>query len=309
MTSIRPDPHAPAAGAAVLPVLRGVLAVSAYLVVTIALMPLQFVLLVAGAGARERLPVWYHRFTLRLVGLRVRVLGDVSPGPALLAANHASWLDIPVLSSIAPLSFVAKSEVRSWPLFGQLARLQRTVFVDRNRRLQAGSATSEMERRFGAGDRLVLFAEGTSGDGNAVLPFRTALFGASAVRSGAPGGGADRPLRVQPVSIAYAGLQGMPMGRLFRPDFAWYGDMDLGPHFWRVFCAGPVDAVVRLHEPVTLDGFPDRKALARYCEETVRAGVASALLGRELDRTDTEAPGAAPVGRGNPDCAGVTKPV
>jgi len=271
--------------------IRGFITLSAFLMLTIGGMPLQLLALLSGTKARSRFLPIYHRWLLRLIGIRISVRGELGPGPALIAANHASWLDIPVLASLAPISFIAKMEVKSWPLFGQMARLQRTVFVDRQRRSATGAAKSEIEQRLEAGDKLVLFAEGTSSDGNNVLPFRTALFGAAALEVADPNSGRTRPVTVQPVSISYVSLHGLPMGRFFRPEFAWYGDMSLGPHLWRVFCAGPIDVSVTFHLPVSLDQFADRKALARHCEVVVRAGVASSLLGRRLAPGDVIRPG------------------
>ena len=272
--------------------LRGALTAAMFFVSTLVLMPVQMVFLWSGTGIRSSFLPIYHRWLLRLLGIRVKVRGELVPGPALLAANHSSWIDIPVLASLAPLSFIAKLEVKSWPLFGQMAQLQRTVFVNRQRRSETGNAKSEIERRLEAGDKLVLFAEGTSSDGNSVLPFRTALFGAAALKLPSANSGSPAPVAVQPVSIAYVRLHGLPMGRLFRPDFAWYGDMALGPHLWGVFCAGPVDVTVTFHLPVSLDQFADRKALARHCEAVVRAGVASSLTGRALAPGDINRPGA-----------------
>lgn len=272
--------------------IRGGLTLSLFVIMTLAGMPLQLVLLWSGTKAGSTLLPIYHRWMLRLIGIRVHVRGALGPGPVLMAANHVSWLDIPVLASLAPLSFIAKLEVKSWPFFGQMAQLQRTVFVDRQRRSATGTAKSAIEHRLEAGDKLVLFAEGTSSDGNSVLPFRTALFGAAAVKIRDGNTGPSRPVAVQPVSIAYVGLHGLPMGRYFRPDFAWYGDMTLGPHLWGVFCAGPVDVAVTFHLPVSLDQFADRKALAHHCEVVVRAGVVSSLLGRKLAPGDVNRPGA-----------------
>jgi 1-acyl-sn-glycerol-3-phosphate acyltransferase len=85
---------------------------------------------------------------------------------------------------------------------------------------------------------------------------------------------------VQAVSIAYAKLDGMPMGRYLRPYLAWYGDMQLGGHFVRVFGLGRVSVVVEFHPPVTIDQLGDRKALSAYCHSQVARGVAEALTGR-----------------------------
>ena len=109
-------------------------------------------------------------------------------GPLLVVSNHTSWLDITVISTLAPLSFVAKSEVAGWPLFGTFARLQRSIFIDRTRRKGAAEANREIAERLAGGDAIVLFAEGTTSDGNRVLPFRSAVVGAArdAIARGGP---------------------------------------------------------------------------------------------------------------------------
>ena len=93
----------------------------------------------------------------------------------LFAANHVSYLDITVLGSLLDASFIAKTEVAGWPLFGWLARLQRSVFIDRRARSTAHQRDS-IAARLAAGEALILFPEGTSGDGNRLLPFKSALF-------------------------------------------------------------------------------------------------------------------------------------
>jgi 1-acyl-sn-glycerol-3-phosphate acyltransferase len=188
-------------------------------------------------------------------------------------ANHVSYLDIEVLGSLLKASFVAKAEVATWPFFAWLARLQETVFVER-RAHRAAEHRDEMSRRLEAGDDLVLFAEGTSGDGNAILSFKSALFSVAERRPH------DRPLTVQPVSIAYTRLDGLPLGRYLRPFLAWYGDMELGSHLWHAISLGRVTVVVEFHEPVTLEQFGSRRALSDYCYEVVSRGVAAALSGR-----------------------------
>ncbi len=139
-----------------------------------------------------------------------------------------------------------------------------------------------------AGSDLVLFPEGTSSDGNRVLPFKSALFGAAeSLVDGAP-------VAVQPVSITYVRLNGMPMGRYLRPFFAWYGDMELASHLWALLGLGNVTVNVEFHPVVTRANFASRKALAEHCHNVVAEGVASALSGREIG-TAAEEPKALPV--------------
>ena len=210
----------------------------------------------------------YHRLLCRLLGVKVEVFGRVPQhGPLLIVSNHVSWLDIVVLSAIAPVSFVAKKEVAGWPLFGSLARLQRTVFVDRDRRHATGTSRDEMRERLAAGDIIVLFAEGTSGDGRTVLPFKTSFFGAAEM----PG------VLVQPVTLAYRGHRNLPMTRRLLPSYAWYGDMELAPHLIGAVSAGPIEVAAVCHPPLSLTGEVNRKALARHAEDQVRRGLVLAL--------------------------------
>ena len=262
--------------------LRAAFVVSVFLLVTPPLMVLQWVFLRTAPGLAVRFPHVYHRNLCRLLQARIVVRGEpVRDGPSLIAANHVSWLDITVFSAVRPLSFVAKREVGTWPLFGSLARLQRTVFVDRDRRAATGRFKQDMQERLRRGDTLVLFPEGTSTDGNHVLDFKSALMGAAEVTYDDPVSGEERAVPVQPVTIAYTRVHGVPMGRRERPSFAWYGDMDLAPHLWESLKRGPFDVVVHFHTPVTLDGAGGRKALARHCQDAVRGGLVAALTGRE----------------------------
>mgnify|MGYP001266264721 CR=1 FL=1 len=249
-------------------------------VVTAIGLPLQWLALRLNLPARRTIPRLFHRIVLRLIGVRVKVKGAPSPArPLLILANHGSWLDICVLGSLMPLVFVAKSEVAGWPLIGLLAKFQRTVFVDRQRRHATGAVNREIAGRLREGDPVVLFAEGTSSDGNRVLPFRTALVGA--VREafdGTEDGAAD--VTVQPLAIAHVGLQGVPAGRQHRPLLAWYGDMDLAPHLLEVLRQGAVDVEVTFGPALAIDAAHDRKAVTREAEALVRAAFVASVSGQ-----------------------------
>ena len=257
---------------------------------TLPLMPVQQLLVKLRSPGAATLPWRYHRRNCRILGFDVVVHGRRSDvRPTLLAANHVSWIDIVVLSSVFPVSFVAKSEVGLWPFFGTLARLQRTVFVER-KATRTAEHRDEIGRRLAEGGDLILFAEGTSSDGARVLPFRTALFSVAEREVG------GRPLTVQPLTIAYTGVDGLPLTRRRRPQFAWYGDMELTSHLWRALTARRIRVDVILHPPVTIAQFRDRKALAAHCQNAVADGLARALAGRldeEIEPADAHEPAAA----------------
>lgn len=247
-----------------------------YALFTVSLMPVQALCIALRLPFAKRLPRWYHKRCLRLLGLKIETHGEPSrEHPALFVCNHTSYLDITVLGALLPASFVAKAEVADWPFFGWLAKLQRTVFIERTRN-KAATQRDEMTRRLEAGDQLILFPEGTSSDGMRVLPFKSALFSVAERR---PHG---KPLVVQPVSVAYTKLDGMPMGRYLRPFVAWYGDMDMAAHIWNAAGLGTITVEVTFHDPVTIEQFASRKRMSEYCHGVVERGVAESLAGRRL---------------------------
>jgi lyso-ornithine lipid O-acyltransferase len=268
-----------------------------YLAWTISLVPVQLIGLCLHCRWTATLPVFYHRCCCRILGFRIRLIGSPTVRrPVLYVANHVSYTDITVLGSVIPGSFIAKAEVADWPFFGWLAKLQRSVFVDRQVRSTVTQRDAVGER-LASGDALILFPEGTSGDGNRVLPFKTALFGA------ARRGKEQPPVIVQPVSLAYTRLDGMPIGRLYRPLFAWYGAADLAPHMWSMAGLGTVEVVVEFHPPTFFSDCGSRKALAAYCHARVSGGVATALFGRPQPMPEPPRPTAS-----DPFSAPLTRP-
>jgi 1-acyl-sn-glycerol-3-phosphate acyltransferase len=245
--------------------------------VTVVLMPVQWLAVALKRPLRRRIPVFYHRFVCRLLGVSVRVSGTpVGDRPLLIVANHSSWLDISIITSLAPVVFVAKSEIARWPFFGLLAKLQRTVFVERNRRQKTGEVNAQIAQRLAEGDPVLLFGEGTAGDGNRVLPFRTALIGAARDAIASAG---NEKVWIQPLSIAYVSQQGIALGRHLRPRAAWYGKMKLTDHIGKIVRTGAVDVCVTWGEPIPYDGAIDRKILARQLESAVRTTTIAARRG------------------------------
>ncbi len=246
-----------------------------YLGWTVLLIPLQAIAVALKLPLRWRLPRFYHATCCKLLGIDLQVIGRRSKKrPTLFVANHCSYLDITVFGALLPASFVAKAEVASWPFFGMLAKLQQSVFVDR-RRGSTREQIDQIKHRLARRERLIMFAEGTSSDGVRVLPFKSALLAAA---EAVPAG--KRPLVIQPVTIAYTRLDGIPIGRHLRPFFNWYGDMELGPHLWQLVGLGRPTVTVVFHDPVTAEQFPSRKELTAHCEQAVATGYADAISGQ-----------------------------
>jgi lyso-ornithine lipid O-acyltransferase len=255
--------------------LRGAFRVLTFLSVTLVLVPIYFLILALRIGPIIRwMPVAYHRLVCIIFGIKVRVHGQRSDAiPTLYVCNHVSYLDIVVLGGLIPVSFVAKAEVATWPFISTLAKAQRTIFIERSSG-KTSRSRDEMMSRLNTGDNLMLFPEGTSSDGTRVLPFRSALFGVAQLRRD------EKPITVQSVAIAYTRLDGIPLGRYWRPLFAWFGDLDLVPHLWQMVCLGETEAVVTFFPPVDIDQLGDRKKLCEYCFRQVSGAVQAANSGR-----------------------------
>lgn len=243
--------------------LRAVRRLVSALLWTLLCIPVQALLLLLPGRGKAVFPCIYHSMLCRLIGLRVQVVGELSTArPTLFLSNHSSWLDILVLGGVLQAAFVSKAEVEDWPVVRTVARLGRTVFVSRSRG-RTGEEATAMRGRMQKGDSLILFPEGTSNDGTRVLPFRSAFLGV-----------ADAAAAVQPISVVYDRLGGLPTCRRDRAHFAWYGDMDLGSHFWRLARRPGGRVTVLLHQPVDPREFRDRKALTQAVERAVAEGAA-----------------------------------
>lgn len=248
--------------------IRTAWAVTVAAATTLALAPVHYSALHLGFPKKTLVPRLWHRVVVKALGLRVHVRGGLSgERPLFVAANHVSWLDIMVIGSVAPVSFISKSELAGWPGIGWLARMQRSVFIERERRRKSGEQASEIGRRLTEGDVMVLFAEGTTSDGNIVLPFKSTLFGAAKLVLDE--GVAERVV-VQPMAIAYTRLHGLPMNRLHRPLVSWIGDADLVPQIRSVLREGAVDVEVLFGEPFEFTRGTDRKAVCSRAEAAVR---------------------------------------
>ena len=255
--------------------LRIFLALGLVVVSSLVLVPLQILSMKTGLWPETVILKIWHGMILKALGMRIHVKGALAKQrPLLIAANHISWTDIMVLGSFADVKFIARADMEGWPLIGMLSKLQRTVFIERERKRTSGDQASEIARRMANGDAMVLFAEGSTGDGNSVLPFKSTLFGAASM---AISEGAAEQVFIQPVAIAYTRLHGFPMGRRHRPISAWIGDQDLMPHLKVLLAEGGLDAEVHFGEPVAFSKGSNRKETARLMEAKVREMMQAAL--------------------------------
>jgi 1-acyl-sn-glycerol-3-phosphate acyltransferase len=231
--------------------------------------PIQAVCLALPGTAKMKFAQIYWASFARLMGLRVRVIGQrarpADGRPVIFVSNHSSWLDIPVLGGQLDACFIAKDDVAKWPVVRTIARLGRSVFVSRSRG-STGRERDSMVDRLAEGDNLILFPEGTTSDGSRVLPFRSAFFAIADASA--------RPI-LQPISVVYDRLAGLPTGRACRPLFSWYGDMDIASHFWQLAQHKGLRGTMLLHTPLDPAHFANRKDLANAVWRACADGAAT----------------------------------
>ena len=256
-----------------------VLRIIGLVIVTLGMIPIQSVLIRIGGDYWLRFARGYWRWMIAAAGIRIRVHGKVpEAGPTLVVSNHASYFDILVLGSLLKGCFVSKSDVAGWPGIGFVTKLGRTVFIDRSRQ-GSDKERNVVRDRLEEGGILVLFPEGTSNDGNRVLPFKSTLF-AVAEAPVTVADGSTHPVNIQPVTVAYSGLDGLPMQRAFRSFYAWYGDMTLADHLFNALGLGNLTVDVVFHAPTSIEHFSNRKTLSSHCHTVIQRGLALALTGR-----------------------------
>lgn len=252
-----------------------VLLISIFVFLPMALV--QFIVVHTPFSCGTSLPILFHRIILWMLRVKIVIRGDVSlHKPTLFVSNHWSWLDIPVLGAVLKAHFVAKSEVSGWPIFGFLAKLQRTIFVARHKRQDAQNQANEIADAFGKNKNVILFAEGTSNDGNRILPFKSSLLSSAYSLK-------DAEVYVQPLTIIYHKINGLPCTRMERPYIAWYGLMEMVSHLKEFASLGYVEVVLEFAPVITNKAIPSRKELTKYLETTVRKSYIDTLTSSDVN--------------------------
>lgn len=242
----------------------------ALVLLVLAVAPSQALVRVFSRGpASMRLPRLFHRSMCAILGLRVELSGTpVSAAQAVFISNHLSYLDVSAIGSVLSACFVAKDEIRGWPVMGALASLQHSVFISRKSR-DAHAAAAALSTALEAGHRLVLFPEGTTSDGSAVLPFKSSIFALLA----------DPALEhvvLQPISFALLAVDGHGIDAGGNRDlYSYHGDMRMQPHLLAFMRLSGARLRIRFHAPITRLPEESRKQLAARVHAAVAQGIAT----------------------------------
>ena len=241
-----------------------------YLLLTLALLPFQFIIVFFIKNYAYIIPYFYHKICLRIFGIKIKTFGKVSiNSPILLISNHASYLDIIILGSLFKTSFIAKKEISKWPLLGILAKLQNTIFIDR-RVSSLKNQENKIIKHLNEKKNLVIFPEGTSSDGNRVLPFKSSLFNIFEKNL-------NSKILVQTITIVYKKINGIPMNRIERKNITWHSNMDLIPNIFNVLKKLSIEVEVIFNDEFLPSKEYDRKKLALHCWEKINYNLINSL--------------------------------
>ena len=235
--------------------------------IILALAPIQFILVKIKLKYRIYIPIIFHKILLKILGVKLRLIGQkTSVRPLILAGNHTSYIDIIILGSIMPICFIAKQEIKSWFLFGFLAKMQNTIFIKR-KNFKTLENIQSINNDLGSNSAVVLFPEGTTNSGKKILNFKSSLFNVFEN---------NNTLRLQNFSLCYTHVNGMPIDNRTRPLISWYGNMNIVTHLLNFLKLSSINATLILH-PVMQFKDENRKTISMLSLKQVKEGIVTAF--------------------------------
>ncbi len=214
---------------------------------------------------------------VKIFGIKIKTHGRVLKKKTLFVCNHISYLDILILGSRVKAIFVAKSEIDSWPLINLLTSVGKTIFVSRKDRSAIKKQLDLIKYNLNKNFNVILFPEGTSSDGLNVLPFKSSLFGMIEKKE-------MKDFNLQPISICYNKLDGVPVDHKYRRFLAWFGATDLLSHVWKFLGLGRSEVDLNFHKPIKFKNFSNRKMACNYCFSVISNQVSLMNKSKKVNR-------------------------
>lgn len=243
----------------------------AFILLCLLIAPAQMLILLFYKGRYAYiLPHFWHKGVCAIFQIRLSTQGTIiKDRQVFFVSNHLSYLDIcAIATQICFASFVAKADVERWPVFGFLSKLQQTIFISRSRSA-ATKESNALDEAMVNGKNLILFPEGTSTEGISIYPFKSSLFELFLKEK-------YKHILIQPITLVVKSVDGKPpLTREERNVYAWPFDdeIGLGPHLLRFAKSRGAEITLIFHEPISVDEFSDRKALAKTCHDAVSKGL------------------------------------
>ena len=242
------------------------LCLSIFIIITI---PIQFLLNIFNLRLKNIYPIFFYKVIKNIAGINIDIEGlekITQKGiGTLYIANHVSWFDILCLGSILNARFIAKKEVASMGIFGFLAKLSNTFFIDNSNKNKIYEYNNFIREKLINGESLILFPEGTTSDGNSVRKFKSSLF--ECINSN------ESQINVQPISICYVRKNNVPMGIYSRRFIAWIGEISMVSSMKEFLSSGSITVSLIFHPKISIGRFSNRKELSSFCEEQILIGL------------------------------------
>jgi 1-acyl-sn-glycerol-3-phosphate acyltransferase len=230
--------------------------------------PLQILCNIAGFKLKKLYPLFFYQMIKKITGININFdeakLNKKNTG-VLYIANHVSWFDIICLGTLLNARFIAKKEVSKMGIFGFLAKLSNTFFIDNENKNKIIEYNELIQKKLQDGENFIIFPEGTTSDGNGIKNFKSSMLECAFDRS--------RKINIQPISICYSKLNNIPMGIYLRRNIAWVGDTSMVTAMANFLTSGRITVDIIFHDLININHFENRKALAAYCEKEISNGL------------------------------------
>ena len=255
-----------------MPLIR-LISILLFLVVFIILsIPIQIILNLIGQNFKKIYPLFFYRTIKLITGMVIKYnksnFNNKKTG-VLYISNHVSWFDIICLGTLLNARFIAKKEVSQMGIFGFLANLSNTYFIDTENKIKIIEYNKIIQQKLLDGENFIIFPEGTTSDGNGVINFKSSMLECVF--------GKNEIVCIQPISICYSKINNLPMGIYSRRNIAWVGDTPMVSAMANFLKSGRITVDIIFHNLMTTDKFRDRKELATHCEKEILKGINNSI--------------------------------
>ncbi len=262
-----------------------ILSLSIIIILILLILPIQIILNIFNLRLKYSAPYYFFKLLNYFMGVNIELdqesinhLRNKNDVGNLYVSNHVSFFDITTIGSLIKSSFIAKKEVKAMGIFGLLAILNNTFFIDNTKATKALGYSNEIQKKLLKGQNLILFPEGTTSDGSGIKTFKSSFFESVNSKYTCPNSGEEKYIRVQPITLSYLKKSGLPMGTAIRREIAWIGDNSSIIEIMKNYLmSANVSISIKIHDPVTIEDFGDRKKLSAHCEDTILTSLTDTL--------------------------------
>ena len=262
-------------------IIRSIFLIIIVSVLIILILPIQLLINLTNLKIKYKIPKLFLKTVSYIIGLKIRSINlrnkNKNKYGVLYVSNHVSWMDILCLGSLLDAQFIAKKEVAEMGLFGFLAKLNHTFFIDNTNQRKSFSYNEIIQDKLLKKQNLILFPEGTTSDGNSVRSFKSSFFDSTNLPKYYPEKENDF-IDVCPISLCYKDKNNLPMGIFYRRYVAWQGEYPLLKLMKIFLLSGPVSIDIIIHKSVNLSSFKNRKELSNYCQDTIQNTITKELM-------------------------------